>query len=111
MDRPISPLGGAQPSGRAFQGPAAPCSGPGAPPALPPRRVARAARAREFPEDVDERLGSGDWALGTCSSTSREWCRYPVATLWPIGTALAQAPDRSRRRPGAVLHFHTVDLL
>ena len=48
----------AQPSGRAFQGPAAPCSGPGAPPALPPRRVARAARAREFPEDVDERLGT-----------------------------------------------------
>ena len=63
MDRPISPLGGAQPSGRAFQGPAAPCSGPGAPPALPPRRVARAARAREFPEDVDERLPSGEWGL------------------------------------------------
>ena len=29
---------------------------------------------------------------------------------WPIGTAFAQAPDRSRRRPGSVLHCCTVDL-
>ena len=35
---------------------------------------------------------------------------YPLPTPWPIGTALAQAPDRSRRRPGSGLHCHTVDL-
>ena len=33
-----------------------------------------------------------------------------LSTPWPIGTALAQAPDRSRRRPGSGLHCHTVDL-
>ena len=37
--------------------------------------------------------------------------RQTLPTPWPIGTALAQAPDRSRRRPGAVLHCCTVDIL
>ena len=35
--------------------------------------------------------------------------RQTLPTPWPIGAALAQAPDRSRRRPGSVLHFSTVD--
>ena len=37
--------------------------------------------------------------------------RQTLPTPWPIGAALAQAPDRSRRRPGAVLHCRTVDFL
>ena len=37
--------------------------------------------------------------------------RQTLPTPWPIGTALARGPDRSRRRPGAVLHCRTVDFL
>ena len=37
--------------------------------------------------------------------------RQTLPTPWPIGTALARAPDRSRRRPGAVLLCRTVDFL
>ena len=36
--------------------------------------------------------------------------RQILPTPRPIVAALAQAPDRSRRRPGAVLHCRTVDL-
>ena len=37
--------------------------------------------------------------------------RQTLPTPWPIGTALAQDPDRSRRRPGSGLHSHTEDFL
>ena len=37
--------------------------------------------------------------------------RQTLPTPWPIGTALAQDPDRSRRRPGLGLRSHTVDIL
>jgi hypothetical protein len=37
--------------------------------------------------------------------------RQALPTPWTIGAALAQAPDRSHRRPGAMLHCRTVDFL
>ena len=46
---------------------------------------------------------------GRARSTRGAGGRQTLPTPWPIGTALARAPDRSRRRPGAVLHCRTVD--
>ena len=37
--------------------------------------------------------------------------RQALPTPWTIGAALAQAPDRYHRRPGAMLHCRTVDFL
>ena len=48
---------------------------------------------------------------GRVRSTRGAGGRQTLPTPWPIGTALARAPDRSRRRPGAVLHCRTVDFL
>ena len=48
---------------------------------------------------------------GRARSTRGAGGRQTLPTPWPIGTALARAPDRSRRRPGAVLHCRTVDFL
>ena len=48
---------------------------------------------------------------GRARSTRGAGGHQTLPTPWPIGTALAQAPDRSRRRPGAVLHCRTVDFL
>ena len=49
--------------------------------------------------------------VGRVRSTRGAGGRQTLPTPLPIGTALAQAPDRSRRRPGAVLHCRTVDFL
>jgi hypothetical protein len=46
---------------------------------------------------------------GSARSTRGAGGRQTLPTPWPIGTVLAQAPDRSRRRPGSVLHCYTVD--
>ena len=48
---------------------------------------------------------------GRARSTRGAGGHQTLPTPWPIGTALAQAPDRSRRRPGSVLHCCTVDFL
>ena len=48
---------------------------------------------------------------GRARSTRGAGGRQTLPTPWPIGAALAQAPDRSRRRPGAVMHCRTVDFL
>ena len=48
---------------------------------------------------------------GRARSTHGTGGRQTPTLPWPIGAALAQAPDRSRRRPGSVLHCRTVDFL
>jgi hypothetical protein len=48
---------------------------------------------------------------GRARSTRGAGGRQTLPTPWPIGAALAQAPDRSHRRPGAVSHCRTVDFL
>jgi len=48
---------------------------------------------------------------GRARSTRGAGGRQALPTPWTIGAALAQAPDRSHRRPGAVLHRRTVDFL
>ena len=48
---------------------------------------------------------------GRACSTRGAGGRQALPTPWPVGTAIAHAPDRSHRRPGAVLHCRTVDFL
>ena len=45
---------------------------------------------------------------GRARSTRDAGGRQTLPTAWTIGAALAQATDRSRRRPGSVLHCRTV---
>jgi hypothetical protein len=51
------------------------------------------------------------WVTGRARSTRGAGGHQTLPTPWPIGTALAQAPDRSRRRPGSVLNCCTGDFL
>ena len=69
-----------------------------------------------WPKSIDVPL-SGPKRQDSCSekghaararSTRGTGGRQPLPRPWPIGAALAQAPDRSRRRPGSVLHCRTV---
>ena len=67
---------------------------------------------------VDEPLSSPErsklveeGSVGRARSTRGAGGRQTLPTPWPIGTAHTQAPDRSRRRPGSVLHCCTVDFL
>jgi len=48
---------------------------------------------------------------GRACSTRGAGGRQALPTPWPVGTAIAHAPDRSHRRLGAVLHCRTVDFL
>jgi len=44
---------------------------------------------------------------GRACSTRGAGGRQALPTPWPVGTAIAHAPDRSHRRPGAVLRCRT----
>jgi hypothetical protein len=68
-----------------------------------------------WPKTIDVPLSSpkrqNSSKKGRACSTRGAGGRKALPTPWPVGTAIAQAPDRSRRRPGAVLHCRTVDFL
>ena len=74
------------------------------------RRASRsclATRMIDVPLSGPKRQNSSE--KGRARSTRGAGGRQTLPTPWPIGTAHTQAPDRSRRRPGSVLHCCTVD--
>ena len=71
-----------------------------------PAALLMATRMIDVPLSGPKRQNSSE--KGRARSMRGAGGRQTLQTPWPIKAALARAPDRSRRRPGAVLHCHTV---
>jgi hypothetical protein len=77
--------------------------------AAAPAALLLATKMIDVPLSGPKRQNSSE--KGRARSTRGAGGRQTLPTSWPIGAALARAPDSSRRRPGAVLHCRTVDFL
>ena len=74
-----------------------------------PAALLMATRMSDVPLSGPKRQNSSE--KGRARSMRGAGGRQTLQTPWPIKAALARAPDRSRRRPGAVLHCRTEDFL